>query len=130
MGAMIIFSMLSLNASHFFRTAEQFQYQNAIQYNGIAVAQDKIEEIRWISDEQRFKTSSSSFIENDYPVIETQIFGSEGEFVLEYSINVTVVSTNIAGSNASNYLITVLVSNEYLAENQVIKMDYIKSFGD
>lgn len=130
MGAMIIFSMLTLNTAIYFRTAEQLQYQNTIQYNGIAIAQDKIEELRWIADEQRFKSNSYSFLEGDYPATVTQVFGSSGEYEMDYSIDIDIVSTSVSGSNARNYSITVFVSNEYLAENQTITMQYIKSFGD
>lgn len=130
MGAMIIFSMLTLNTARFFRTAEQLQYQNTIQYNGIAIAQDKIEELRWISDEQRFKSNSFSFLEDDYPATETQILGNNGEFNMDYTVDVDIEATAISGSNARNYLITVVVSNQYLEANQTVTMQYIKSFGD
>lgn len=130
MGAMIIFSMLTLNTSRFFRTAEQLQYQNSIQYNGIALAQDKIEEIRWIDDELRFKSNSFSFLENDYPNTVTQVFGGSNQYEMDYTIDVEVSLTAISGSNARNYNVTVIVSNEYLQENQTITMKYIKSFGE
>lgn len=130
MGAMIIFSMLTLNTATFFRTAEQLQYQNTIQYNGVAIAQDKIEQLRWIADEQRFQSGSIDFIENDYPATETQVFGSNGEYNMDYNVDVDIELTSVSGSNARNYLITVIVSNEYLEENQNVTMQYIKSFGE
>jgi hypothetical protein len=130
MGAMIIFSMLTLNTSRFFQTAEQLQYQNGIQYNGIALAQDKIEEIRWIQDEQRFKSSSFSFLENEYPNMVSQVFGSSDQYQMEYLVDVDITPSAIAGSNARNYVVTVLVSNEFLTDGQTITMKYIKSFGE
>lgn len=130
MGAMIIFSMLTLNTAIYFRTAEQLQYQNTIQYNGIAIAQDKIDELRWLADEQRYKSNSYSFLEIDYPATVTQIFGSSGEYEMDYTVDIDIVSISIAGSNARNYSIIVLVSNEYLSENQTVSMQYVKSFGD
>jgi hypothetical protein len=71
-----------------------------------------------------------SFIENDYPAIETQVFGSSGEYNMDYTIDVDVASTLVSGSDARNYLITVVVSNDYLEDNQSVTMQYIKSFGE
>ncbi|MEP1150468.1 MAG: hypothetical protein JXR20_02985 [Balneola sp.] len=129
-GAMIIFSTLSLNTVKFFNTNDQIEYQSKLQYNGIAVAQDKIEEIRWIADEDRFKAGSSSFLERDYPSTVTQTYGDENQFEFDYTVNVDVAPTSITGSNATNYRVTVLVSNSELPDNQTITTEYIKSFGN
>lgn len=129
-GAMIIFSSLSLNTIEFFNAADQLEYQSRLQYNGIAVAQDKIEEIRWIADEDRFKNGTSDFLERDYPSVVTQSYGSSNQYQFDYSVDLDVSPTNITGSNATNYRVTVTVSNSFLPDNQSITTEYIKSFGN
>lgn len=129
-GAMIIFSTLSLNTIKFFNTVDEIEYQSKLQYNGISVAQDKIEEIRWISDQDRFRSGSSDFLERDYPTVVTQAYGDDNEYEFDYSVDIDVSPTNITGSNASNYRVTVTVSNSYLPDNQTITTEYIKSFGN
>lgn len=128
MGAIIIFSLVSLNASHFFRVNEQFQYRSEIQYNGIAVAQDIIEDIRWISDRNRFIPGSGNCICDEYPKTITQILGTDDQYQMDYQINIELTDIDVDGSNATNTLIVVTVTNEYLSEGDFIKMEYIKSF--
>ncbi|SMO82059.1 hypothetical protein [Gracilimonas mengyeensis] len=128
MGAMIIFSMLSLNVSHFFRINEQFQYQNEIEYNGVALAQDIIEEVRWISDPDRITNGNQDCICNDYPQTITREFGPGQNNSLDFTVDLTITDVSVPGSNAVNKRIEVMVTNEYLPDNQVIEMEYIKSY--
>lgn len=130
MGAMIIFSMLSLNASHFFRVNEQFQYQSQIQYNAVAVAKDVMDDIRWISDKRRVTQTSSQCICNDFPKTVTRQFGTDNSYAMDYRVNISISDTNISGTNTLNKIVTVDVSNEYLPDNQSVKVSYLKSFVD
>lgn len=127
MAAMIIYSILALNAAHYFRINEQFQYQSEIQYNAIAVAQDVIDEIRWINDINKFDENSGQFIGDDYPkTIEFSV--GNNEYSLDYEVDIIVSDTNVTGSNAVNKLVKIIVTNEYLPENQRTQMNYVKSF--
>lgn len=125
MAAMIIFSMLSLNAAYFFNVNEQFQYQAELEFNAITVAQDIIDQVRWISNEDLLDEDDNECICDDYP---KAITISIDDFELEYIADIAIKDTTISGSSAINRIVEITVSNEFLPETQQIKMRYLKSF--
>ena len=127
MAAMIIFSILSLNAAFFFNINEQFQYQSEIEYNGIAVAQDIIDQVRWIQNEDLLDESDNDCICDEYPKTLTISFD---DYELEYVVDISINDTSITGSTTINRIVEVTVSNEYLPDAQQIKMKYLKSFSN
>lgn len=127
MAAMIIFSMLSLNAAYFFNINEQFQYQSDIEYNGIAIAQDILEQVRWIQNKNLLDTGRSACICNDYPKTITL---SVDDYELDFTADISIKDTSISGSAAINRIVEVSVSNQYLPHAQNIRMRYLKSFAN
>lgn len=126
-GAMIIFSILSVNTFNYIGINEEFQYQSELQQNAVVVANEVITEMRWISDKDRFNPNRGDFVGNDYPRTVTMVVGDDDEFEFDYDVDVQVNDTTIAGSNSVNKAIYVTVSSEYLEDNQKVRMRYIKT---
>jgi hypothetical protein len=127
-GAMIVFSMLSLNATRMMVESDQLQAGAEIEYNAIAIAQDYIDEIKWIGKEDSLTSKIASF-----PNSVTNDIGGEP---MTFYIDIDVQDVNIPDSNVDNKLITVAIKNKYLGSgsetdqgNSIeIKQRFLKSF--
>lgn len=130
MGAMIVFSLLSLNASYMFRNSDIVSFQSEIEYSGIALAQDIIDEVKWISDKDKLDPTKSSCICNDYPKTITVQLGSSASDKLDYEVDMQVSDTLITGSNSVNRFVKITVNSSYFLNGQTINTEYLKSFSN
>lgn len=127
MGAMLIFSLLTIQTNRMFQINNRIQINSEIEYNAISVAQDQIDKIRWHRTENKFNEFA-----NDFPKEVPVIFEEE---TLYFDVSLTVEDVAIENSNVTNKLVTISVTNEYLKTNEdedagstAVKMQFIKSF--
>lgn len=129
MGAMIIYSMLSMQTSRMFQLNNRVQINSEIEYNAVSIAQNEIDQLRWVKNEEDF----DNYVD-DFP---TEKFLTVGNDTLVYTVDVNSSNINIPGSNITNKNITVTVTNEYLnningenSDDHFVKLQLIKSFVD
>lgn len=127
MGAMLVFSLLTIQTNRMFQINNRIQINSEIEYNAISVAQDQIDKLRWIKNEGDF----NSFV-NDFPKDIPMAFEEE---TLYFNVDIQAKDANIPGSNIINKHITVSVTNKYLKTNEsedpgstAVKLEFIKSF--
>ncbi|MDZ7715676.1 MAG: hypothetical protein U5J95_05625 [Balneolaceae bacterium] len=114
-----------------FITSEKSSLEGEVKYNAIAVAQDHIDQIRWMSSESEL----NEFV-NDFPKMINVETGSGT--TLPYYVEINVEDESISGSNVKNRHITVTVRSSYLGwgrdptvdNNNYVKADFIKSFAN
>lgn len=126
MAAMMVFSMLTLNTSKKFMSATSTSLQSTVEYRSIALAQDKIDEIRWSPEEHLSPTSSQYLFESD-PYMEAVTYGSSNE----YSENYEVTRTSQLIENTSDqkqYRINVKVSSDATQPPVEVELEYIKTY--
>lgn len=129
MGAMIIYSMLSMQTSRMFQLNNRVQIKAEIEYNAVSIAQNEIDQLRWVKNEEDF----DNYVD-DFP---TEKFLAVGNDSLVYTVNINSSNINIPGSNITNKNVTVTVTNEYLnningenSDDHFVKLQLIKSFVD
>jgi len=128
-GAMLIFSMLTLQANRMFISNERTTVEGQVEYNAISVAQDHIDRIKWMSSE--FEVNSFA---SNYPST-INVESGQGN-TLPYYVEIDITSENIDDSNVVNKHVTVTVKSKYLGNEQdpaenttnYAKMEFIKSF--
>ena len=127
-GAMIIFSLLSIQVNQMFIKNDQNIADGEVEYNAISLAEEHIDRIKFMT---KFKDLKDYV--NKYPEYDTVDVGN-GD--LRYYVEIDHQDENISGSNVINRHVFITVRSEYLGNgkdatvdnNNFVKMDFIKSF--
>lgn len=138
MAAMLMFSVLTVNISKSVIQNGKELVETEVEYSGIALAQNFIDEARWLS-KYELTPGHSDYKFTDYQKSDPKkvdiTIESDGKQVVAYQVYVAVRDTTIPGSNAVNKKVEVGVSSPYFySENDStdskyhIKLSYIKSF--
>lgn len=127
MGGMIIFSLLSLQTNRLFQLNNRIQVNGELEYNAVSIAQDEIDQLRWIKSESAFNSHLAS-----YPTQVPLVIDND---TLQYDVDITSSTMTIPGSSLNNKKVSVTVSNEFLKTNsdddpgeRFIRLQFIKSF--
>ena len=138
MGAMILFSLLTINVSRNIVANSKNLSKSEIEYNGIALAQSIIEQGHWATKSELDPTSGDFIFKNfekSHPHKETLQLGSSGQYKVDYYIYAQVDDVTVSGSSTTNKKITVGVTSPFFYENfdpsfntYPIKMAFINSF--
>ncbi|MFV1884472.1 MAG: hypothetical protein ACMZ7B_08295 [Balneola sp.] len=125
--AMVVFSMLSINTAKNFNTSRSNIYRTELEYRAIAVAQDELDKVQWIYDDNELDPNNASYVYANYPITETHTYGSSNEYSSSYVIDAHSV---LIGDNGSQkrYQVTVSVLNDEVNPDVFITMDYVKSY--
>lgn len=131
MGAMILFSLLTMNVSRNIVMNTQKLSSSEIEYNGIALAHSLLEKAQWATQEE-LDRSSGNFIfhnnGNNYdssvcqwtkndPCTETVQIGSGSVDYLVYIDVDDSYSAGLSGSTTDHMKVTVGVTSPYFYEN-------------
>ena len=127
MGGMIIFSLLSLQTTRLFQLNNRVQMNAEIEYNAISIAQNEIDQIKWIQSESNFNSHISN-----YP---KQVPLAVKSDTLYYTVDITAKDITISGSSVNNKKISIKITNKYLKTNsdskpgdRFIRLQFVKSF--
>jgi carotenoid cleavage dioxygenase-like enzyme len=122
MGAMVIFSLLSMNTSRMFQMNNRVQMEAEIEYHAVSIAQNEIDRVRWIESESAFDNHVTNSFPKEVPI-------AINNDTLFYDVGMDVTDINISGSNTTNKKATVTVTNKFLKTNNTgVKLEFIKSF--
>lgn len=128
-GAMVIFSLLSLQTNQIFNLNERIQLNSELEYNAVSIAQDQVDQIRWIGTQTQLNNYVSTFPQTKSLAIEND--------TLFYNVDVTSSNMSLPNSNVTNQKITITVTNDFLkthtndaAGQRSVKLQYFKSFAN
>jgi hypothetical protein len=79
LGAMVVFSFLSLNTARSFNSSRQTLYQAEAEYRAIAVVQDELDKVQWIYEPDDLDPSSGSYVYSSYPIEESHTYGDSDQ---------------------------------------------------
>lgn len=122
-GAMVIFSFLSRNASYMFYQSDTVFFQSDVEYEAIALAQSIMDEVKWTQSDSELNT-----LANKYDGKTETISVKDGEYQIDYYISMTVDHISLDGSIVKNRLVTLIITSDYLPEETQINFKYIKNF--
>ncbi len=125
--AMIVFAMLSINTARNFNASRTNIYKTELEYRAIAVAQDEIDKVQWIYDDNELDPDHNSYVYANYPVTETHTYGSNNEYSSSFVIYAESELIEDTGSQL-RYQVTVSVLNEEVTPEVFITLDYVKSY--
>lgn len=140
MGAMILFSLLTMNVSRSMVNNTQKITQSHIEYNGISLAHSIIEQAQWAPKDSLDPNQPSKYMFDGYsknnPQKETLQLGSSNQYQIDYYIYVDVQNNySVPTSSTNNKKITVGVTSPHLHEefdstftNYPITMDFIAAY--
>lgn len=123
MGAMIIFSLLSVQTTRLFQINAKMQVRGEIAYNAISIAESQIEKVRWLNNEASLYSYASSFPKQ----IPLEISGD----TLLYTAKMKIKDASLSGSNIENKKVTVSVTNQFMKNNSIqnaVELQFLKSF--
>ena len=126
MGAMVAFSILSATTVRSFQGNNEVIINSELEYRAISTGQAVIDEMRWITNENEFRSSNGSYYFRNFPVDRTITYGSSGEYSSVYTVDGS--SSLISSSNnLKKYLVRVSVKEQH-SENTPIVLEFVKSF--
>ena len=123
MGAMIIFSLLSVQTTRLFQINSKMQVRGEITYNAISIAESQIEKVRWLKTEGSLYSYANSFPKQVPLVI-------SGDTLL-YTAKMQVRDASLASANIDSKKVTVSVTNEFMKNNasqSAVELQFLKSF--
>jgi len=132
LGAMVIFSFLSLNTARSFNSSRQTVYQAEAEYRAIAVAQDELDKVQWIYEPDDLDPESSSYVytrsgSDKYPKSLTQNYGANDQYTTTFIIDGTSELIDDSGS-MKRFQVTVSVLNQNVTPEVFVTLDYVKSY--
>ncbi|MGF1670233.1 MAG: hypothetical protein ACFCU6_07280 [Balneolaceae bacterium] len=131
-GAIVIFSMLSMQVNRLIFRNNVTQMQSGIEFHAVTHAQDYADQLQWIRTEDDLDNFIASFPRTDDVIYSIE----DSSATLPFLVDVQVSDTTLAGSNVSNKLIRIFMNSQFL-ENQdislvqpsrTISLEIIKSF--
>lgn len=126
--ALVVFSLLTVNTARSFQTNSQNRYKSDIEFRAITMAQDEIDKIQWIYDENELNPASGVYIYSSYPKKETLFYGDSNQYSEEFIIEAS--SSLIENSSLQKrYLVSITISNDSFSPNVAATMTYIKTYG-
>jgi len=149
MGAMIMFSLLTLNVTRNMVMNTQQLSKSEIEYNGIALAQSYLDRAQWATQNELTRGESEFIFDNSgyspsgcnftpsKPCKETLKLGDNEQFTIDYYISIEIEDNVTDGgiNQTPNKKITVGVTSPFFYENfdssfddYPITMDFINYF--
>lgn len=125
--AMIIFAMLSINTAKNFNTSRQSLYRTEVEYRAIAVAQDELDKVQWIYDDDELDPDDASYVYEDYPLTEDHSYGSSDQYSDAFVIYAESELIEDTGSQ-KRYQVSVSVLNQNVEPEVFVTLDYVKSY--
>ncbi|MEQ9308786.1 MAG: hypothetical protein RLN90_04975 [Balneolaceae bacterium] len=125
--AMIVFAMLSINTARNFNSSRQSLYQTEVEYRAIAVAQDELDKVQWIYDDNQLDPDNGSYVYTNYPITETHTYGSSDQYSDEFVIYAESELIVDTGSQ-KRYQVSVSVLNQNVEPEVFITLDYVKTY--
>ncbi len=127
LGAMVVFSFLSLNTSRSFNSSRQTLYQAEAEYRAIAVAQDELDKVQWIYEPDDLDPDESSYVYANYPIEESHVYGDNDQYSSTFIINGSSELIEDTGS-MKRYQVAVSVLNQNVTPEVFITLEYVKSY--
>lgn len=125
--AMVLFSMLSMNTARNFNQIREAFYRGEAEYRAIAVAQDEIDKVQWIYNDDDLDPDSFTYVYEDYPKKEVHTYGSSDQ----YSDTLLVFgNSTLIGDTGSQkrYQVSISVLIERTDPDVFVTLDYVKSY--
>jgi hypothetical protein len=146
MGAMVMFSLLTMNVSRSMVMNTKELSKSEIEYNGIALVHSYLERAQWATEDELTrghtdfifqstgKPSGCDFTKND-PCIETLELGSSGSREIDYYVYVEIQDNVSTPGSTDNKQVTVGVTSPYFYDQfddtfseYPIEIEFINSF--
>lgn len=125
--AMVIFGMLTVNTAASFRNTSDTMIRSDLEYRAMSIAQDEIENIRWIVDHNLLNEYSSDFLYKNDPVQRTVEYGSSNQYSEAFTVERK--STRIENSASQRrYKVVINVKSDALNPEISASMEFIKTF--
>ena len=124
---MMVFSILAINTSRNYNSTRQNIYRSEVEYRAIAVAQDEIDKVQWIYDDNDLDPNSPNYVYADHPLFESQSYGANDQYTDNFYVYAesTLISDN---GSEKRYQVTVSVLYDDVDPDIFITLDYTKSY--
>lgn len=131
MGAMLIFSLLSLQANRMFLTNTKMRVETEVEYHAVALAQDYADQILWMDSNAELQNFVSEYPKD----VDAEV--GEGQ-TLPFWVDLKVEDYTLTGSNVTNKRVIVIVKSRYLGRDagtaeessREVTIEFLTSFAD
>lgn len=129
-GAMLVFSMLTLNTANSFLRTSQTTLQSDVEYRVIALAQDEIDQVKLLSrdKENMLKSNHGSYIFGNYPKSSTQRYGASNEYSETFTVSASSTLIDENDPLVNRYLVRVIVMQTDFDPDLSAELTFIKAF--
>lgn len=129
LGAMIIFSLLSIHVNRTFMFNNLITVSGQTEYYALNLGQEYVDRIRWLPTPQ----SLESFV-NGFPQTIEYATKSNGPGI-PFEVNISLSDTTLPDANVQSKIVSITLNSIYMESiqqsigmNRNIEMKYIKSF--
>ncbi len=126
--AMVVFGMLTVNTARSFQVTSDTIVRSELEYRAIAVAQDEIDAIRWLEDEDLFDSGEDEYLYGDDPIQKSVTYGSNNQYSETFSVTRTSTEISNDSNGNSRYKIQVTVQSNAISPPITGTLSYIKTF--
>ncbi len=127
MGAIVIFSLLSLQVNRMILRNNLIQVESSVEYHVVTHAQDYADQIQLIQSEDDL----DDFLD-DFPRVDSISYDENNpSAVLVYSVDIEAADTTLPNSNVSSKMIHIYLNNQFLSAgkpSQPFRLELMKSF--
>lgn len=126
-GAMLIFSMLSLTTARSYQMDNSRIYNADAEYRAITTGQSIIDELKWKTIEDEFKPNNNKYYFKNFPKTTEVTYGQNNQYRSLFTINgsSTVISDF---RNIRKYRINISVKSDEITDGNAVNLEFIKSF--
>ncbi|MEO1022466.1 MAG: hypothetical protein AAFW89_07965 [Bacteroidota bacterium] len=128
--AMLVFGIITTTTIRSFNFVDQRSSQGELEYLAISEAQNVIDQLQWVNEEEKFDSQDADYFFDSYPITSSTTLGSVGsdDFSQQFEIDGSSISIPSIGS-VDRYLITVKVyASGSTAFPDTVTLQYIKNF--
>ena len=126
MGAIVIFSTLSLHVNRTMLQNNLISDRAEADYHAVTVAQEILEEIRWITS-----ASDLNDFADDYPMVVNFTTDTESGNFIPYNVDLNLANGPYNDDNVTSFFVSLEISSEYMTsgdQGRPISLTVTKSF--
>ena len=124
--AMVLFSMVTINFARHYNATSQSFYRTEIEFRALSVAQDEIDAIRWVPEDE-LDPDDYDYLYKSGPIVRTITYEAGSQYTEQYTLKRS--STQIENSASQNrYRIRIVVETDIVSPFLSDTLEYIKAY--
>ena len=124
--AMVLFSMVTINFARHYNSTQQNFYRTEIEFRALSVAQDEIDAIRWVPEDELDPDDNDYLYDND-PITRTITYEAGNQYTEEFTLKRSSVRIENTASQ-TRYLVRIIIETDDVSPMLSDTLEYVKAY--